>query len=51
MNVGGTHWGCPVTFFYPYKGLFHEEFRYVPDLESGKEDPNAYLTDRLTDEA
>lgn len=53
VNIGGTHWGCPVTYFYPYKGLFgeDEEFRYVPDLESGDEDPDAYLTDRLTDEA
>jgi arylsulfatase A-like enzyme len=52
VNIGGTHWGCPVSYFYPYKGLFaHEEFRYVPDLESGNEDEDAYLTDRLTDEA
>jgi arylsulfatase A-like enzyme len=52
VNIGGTHWGCPVSFFYPYKGMFHKEgLRYVPDLESGNEDPSAYLTDRLTDEA
>jgi arylsulfatase A-like enzyme len=53
VNVGGTHWGCPVTYFYPYKGYFGEddEFRYVPDLESGDEEEGAYLTDRLTDEA
>ncbi|NOY81276.1 MAG: sulfatase [Kiritimatiellaeota bacterium] len=52
LNIGGTHWGCPVTYFYPYKGAFNsEEFRYIPDLESGNESENAYLTDRLTDEA
>ncbi|MCC6145726.1 MAG: sulfatase-like hydrolase/transferase [Candidatus Hydrogenedentes bacterium] len=51
VNIGGTHWGAPATFFYPFKGMFHEELRYVPDLERGNEDPNAYLTDRLTDEA
>jgi len=52
LNIAGTHWGCPVTYFYPYKGWFNsEEFRYIPDLESGHERPDAYLTDRLTDEA
>jgi arylsulfatase A len=53
VNIGGTHWGCPVSYFYPYKGRFgkDDEFRYVPDLESGDEDEDAYLTDRLTDEA
>lgn len=52
LNIAGTHWGCPVSYFYPYKGVFgSEEFRYIPDLESGHEDACAYLTDRLTDEA
>ncbi len=52
LNIAGTHWGCPVSYFYPYKGFFNsEEFRYIPDLESGDEPENAYLTDRLTDEA
>lgn len=52
INIGGTHWGCPVTFFYPYKGMYNpNEFRYIPDLESGNEDEGTYLTDRLTDEA
>ena len=45
VNVGGTHWGCPVSYFYPYKGKFGEddEFRYVPDLESGDEDEEQFL--------
>ena len=52
INIGGTHWGCPVSYFYPYRGIFHsEEFRYIPDLDRGCEDACAYLTDRLTDEA
>jgi arylsulfatase A-like enzyme len=52
LNIGGTHWGCPVSYFYPYKGRFGDgSFRYIPDLESGHEDEDAYLTDRLTDEA
>lgn len=51
VNIGGTLWGAPHTFFYPYrgKGLYGSEYRYVPHLENGK--PGEYLTDRLTDEA
>lgn len=50
-NIGGSHWGAPTTFFYPYSGsgTFGNEFRYVPHLEFGS--PDEYLTDRLTDEA
>ncbi len=52
VNIGGTRWGAPPTFFYPYRGLFgarKEQFRYVPDLPFGS--PGEYLTDRLTQEA
>ena len=51
INIGGTFWGAPPTFFYPYRGAFgrRREPRYVPRLEGGK--PGEYLTDRLTDEA
>ncbi|MBI5802633.1 MAG: sulfatase [Verrucomicrobia bacterium] len=51
INIGGTHWGAPTTFFWPYRGAgrFGTEFRYVPHLEFGQ--PGEYLTDRLTDEA
>jgi arylsulfatase A-like enzyme len=51
VNIGGTFWGAPTTFFYPYSGSgrWGNEFRYVPDLEFGAE--GEYLTDRLTDEA
>lgn len=51
VNIGGTFWGAPTTFFYPYSGTgtFGDEFRYVPHLEFGE--PGEYLTDRLTDEA
>lgn len=49
VNLGGTHWGAPATFFYPYRGTqrFGGEFRFVPSLGQGK--PGDYLTDRLTD--
>ncbi len=50
VNVGGTHWGAPTTFFHPFSGSkTFREFRYVPGLGLGK--PGDYLTDRLTDEA
>ncbi|MBI3849482.1 MAG: sulfatase [Verrucomicrobia bacterium] len=51
INIGGTHWGAPQTYFYPYRGSQHfgGEFRYVPHLEFGRS--GEYLTDRLTDEA
>ena len=51
INIGGTNWGAPQTFWWPYSGSGHfgDEFRYVPHLEFGK--PGEYLTDRLTDEA
>jgi len=51
LNIGGTHWGAPATYFHPFSGEFGQdrEFRYVPGLGLGK--PGDYLTDRLTDEA
>ena len=51
VNVGGTFWGAPATFFYPYSSAqrYGGEFRYVPHLEFGSE--GEYLTDRLTSEA
>ena len=51
VNIGGTLWGAPNTFFFPYSGSdSHKDgFRYVPHLELGQ--PGEYLTDRLTDEA
>ena len=49
VGIGGTHWGCPPTFFYPFRGEMFGDYRYVPGLGFGKEDD--YLTDRLTDEA
>ncbi len=50
VNVGGTFWGAPATFFHPYTGRVPSgEFRYVPDLHWGE--PGEYLTDRLSREA
>ena len=49
VNIGGTLWGAPPTFFWPYRGPFGPDLRYVPGLEGGQ--PGEYLTDRLTSEA
>jgi len=51
VNIGGTFWGAPKSFFYPYSGQsrWGGEYRYVPHLEFGAE--GEYLTDRLTNEA
>lgn len=51
INIGGTLWGAPPTYFFPYLGNGRDpgNFRYVPQLAGGK--PGEYLTDRLTDEA
>ena len=51
LNIGGTHWGAPATYWWPYSGAgrFGAQFRYVPGLGFGR--PGEYLTDRLTDEA
>lgn len=51
INVGGSVWGAPRTFFWPYRGQRNpnDEYRYVPGLVGGR--PGEYLTDRLTDEA
>lgn len=51
LNIGGTVWGAPATFFWPYRGnqLYGGEYRYVPGLHGGQS--GEYLTDRLTDEA
>lgn len=50
INIGGTEWGAPNTYFYPFSGTKnYGEFRYVPGLGLGK--PGDYLTDRFTDEA
>ncbi|MBM3735006.1 MAG: sulfatase [Acidobacteria bacterium] len=50
VNVGGTLWGAPETFWFPYGGKPRwNEPRYVPGL--GHSEPGEYLTDRLTTEA
>jgi arylsulfatase A-like enzyme len=50
VNIGGTHWGAPNSYFWPFRGTNRfGDFRYVPALGLGQ--PGDYLTDRLADEA
>jgi len=57
INQGSTLWGCPATFFYPYRGEIYNSERYISDLEKDQDgnyfssSEGEYLTDRLTDEA
>lgn len=51
VNIGGTYWGAPASFFYPYRGRWSksdQDLRYVP---VGPGQAGDYLTDRLTDHA
>ena len=51
VNIGGTYWGAPATFRWPYRGPWSKndpELRYVP-VGAGKS--GDYLTDQLTDHA
>ena len=51
VNVGGTAWGAPDTYWYPWTGNnFQKQIRYIPGLVLGA-DSGAYLPDRLTDKA
>ncbi len=57
VNTGSTLWGCPPSFFYPYRGEIYDSERYVAGLEVDTDGDyftsrdGEYLTDRLTDEA
>ncbi|WP_236980481.1 sulfatase [Membranihabitans maritimus] len=51
INIGGTAWGAPDTYWYPFGGNnYQKQLRYIPGLELGSHD-SSYLTDRLTDRA
>jgi len=51
INIGGTAWGAPDTYWYPFGGNnYQRQLRYIPGLELGSHE-DSYLTDRLTDRA
>ncbi len=57
IKAGCTLWGCPPSYFHPYRGNIYDSERYVSGLDtdiSGEyftTRKGEYLTDRLTDEA
>ena len=56
VNIGGTMWGAPDTYWSPFRGQkFQEQYRYIPNLmQESSNDKNkepSYLTDVLTDKA
>ncbi len=53
FTFGGTFWGAPATFYFPYRGVFgsEDEQRYIPGVDAGEPREGEHLTDRLTDEA
>jgi arylsulfatase A len=53
VNIGGTIWGAPTSYFFPYRGvsgLYGGDYRFVSGLYLGGK-RGEYLSDRLTDEA
>lgn len=53
-TFGGSFWGAPSTFYFPYQGYFGNnktEFRYIPGVDASEPREGEHLTDRLTDEA
>jgi len=55
FSFGGCFWGCPATFYFPYRGMYgggsNRHYRYIPGIDSTEDREGEHLTDRLTDEA
>jgi len=55
FTFGGSFWGCPATFYYPYRGMYggekNQHYRYIPGIDATEPREGEHLTDRLTDEA
>lgn len=55
FTFGGCFWGCPATFYFPYRGMYgggdNRHYRYIPGIDSTESREGEHLTDRLTDEA
>jgi arylsulfatase A len=50
-SFGGSFWGAPATFHFPYRGFRWGEMRYIPGVDAGELREGEHLTDRLTQEA
>jgi len=54
FSFGGCSWGCPATFYFPYRGMYgnkNRHYRYIDGIDASEPRAGEYLTDRLTDEA
>lgn len=55
FTFGGSFWGCPATFYFPYRGMYggakKQHYRYIPGIDATEARQGEHLTDRLTDEA
>jgi len=55
FSFGGSFWGAPPTFYFPYRGTWgsgsRAHPRYIPGIDAAEDNDGEYLTDRLTDEA
>lgn len=55
FTFGGCCWGCPATFYFPYRGMYgnkdKQHYRYIHGIDASEPREDEYLTDRLTDEA
>lgn len=50
-SFGGSFWGAPATFYFPYRGFLWSELRYIPGVDASEPRDGEHLTDRLTHEA
>ena len=55
FSFGGSFWGAPPTFYFPYRGTWgsgsRAHPRYVPGIDATEDRKGEHLTDRLTDAA
>ncbi len=55
FSFGGSFWGAPPTFFFPYRGTWgsgeRAHPRYIPGIDATENLEGEHLTDRLTDVA
>ena len=55
FSFGGSFWGAPPTFYFPYRGTWgsgsRAHPRYVPGIDATEDREGEHLTDRLTDAA
>jgi len=55
VTFGGSFWGAPATFYFPYRGTWgsgsRAHPRYIPGINPFEDRAGEHLTDRITDAA